>query len=453
VNDPAPAPERQLLELIEDYCNGTIADQDFALLELRLLQDPAARSLYLRYMNLDAALQECGDALIQRWDAGNPPAAPPRRAHPFRIAGVLVLAAAGVLLAVALGVFWLNREREQPAAVASLERINGTVHVTTAAGEVRPVSAGIQVEPGDTVRTEGAQSSVVLVSPGGTRFSLAGTTSLTFSESRRESITVHGGSLFAAVAPQPPGQALVVLTPQARAEVLGTVFSLRATDDETEVSVTEGRIRLTRLSDGQTVEVVSGRRAVSNAEGVLVFEDIPRAPEDWSVDFEHGLPEGWTSGTFINDGLPPGSKGAVRAVRATRREGVFFQVVTASEWNYGLFQVHEGSHLHFTFRMSRPDWLNVILSARTTDGDPPVFTSNYLFDEFPWQRLEPQRWYTLSIPLAQFRRLSAGGSKPFEGEVPFQLLFSSTEPDRGLVIDRMWITRGGPGAVELRPAD
>jgi ferric-dicitrate binding protein FerR (iron transport regulator) len=404
-------------------------------------------------MNLDAALEGHGVPVAQRWDAdhaeADPVALSPR---PFRKAVVL---AAGVVLAMVLGGFWLNRERpeEQLAAVASLERITGTVQVTTAAGEVRSVSAGVEVEPGDTIRTEGAQSSVVLVSPGGTRFSLAGTTSLTFSQVRPQSFTVHGGTLFATVAPQPSGQSLVLLTPQARAEVLGTTFSLMASAQETEVSVTEGRLRLTRLSDGEAVEVASGERAVSNAEGVVVFGDIPRAPEDWSADFEHGLPDGWTSGTFINDGLPPGSKGAVRAVRANRREGVFFQVVTPSEWNYGLFQVHEGSHLRFTFRMSRPDWLNVILSARTADGDPPVFTSNYLFDAFPWERLEPERWYTLSIPLAKFRRLSAGGSKPFQGELPFQMLFSSTEPDRGLVIDRMWVTRGGPGAVELRPAD
>jgi hypothetical protein len=51
--------------------------------------------------------------------------------------------------------------------------------------------------------------------------------------------------------------------------------------------------------------------------------------------------------------------------------------------------------------------------------------------------------------LSEFKK--AGGK---DGEslptrlIPFLVLFSS-DNDRGLVIDRIWVTRGGPGTVEF----
>jgi hypothetical protein len=100
--------------------------------------------------------------------------------------------------------------------------------------------------------------------------------------------------------------------------------------------------------------------------------------------------------------------------------------------------------------MQQPNWINIIVSARTRDGDPPAFASNYLF-EIPWHATEPGKWYTLSVPFSEFKRLS-GGKNALTSEVPFQVLFNSTAPDRGLVLDRVWVTRGGPGVVQQKPA-
>jgi hypothetical protein len=41
---------------------------------------------------------------------------------------------------------------------------------------------------------------------------------------------------------------------------------------------------------------------------------------------------------------------------------------------------------------------------------------------------------------------------PAADEVPYLILFSS-QGDRGLVIDRMWVTRGGPGTTQFRDLD
>jgi hypothetical protein len=59
-------------------------------------------------------------------------------------------------------------------------------------------------------------------------------------------------------------------------------------------------------------------------------------------------------------------------------------------------------------------------------------------------------WRTVTIPLTQFQRKRDGmfrDEPPVVGEVAYSVSISATEPDRGLVIDRIWVTRGGPGEV------
>ena len=111
--------------------------------------------------------------------------------------------------------------------------------------------------------------------------------------------------------------------------------------------------------------------------------------------------------------------------------------------------VHEDSHLHFTYKMQKPGRVNIFVLTRTED-ERPAFSSNYQFDKHQWWSPNAGEWRTVTIPLAKFRRLSPGRA-PIRRVIPFQVLFSSPEGDRGLVIDRMWVTRGGPGVVETKP--
>ncbi len=76
---------------------------------------------------------------------------------------------------------------------------------------------------------------------------------------------LESGSLTADVAKQPQGRAFVLTTPQAEIRVLGTKFTLSVSGDATKLEVSEGRVRLTRLSDGRTVDVPAGQFAVASA--------------------------------------------------------------------------------------------------------------------------------------------------------------------------------------------
>ncbi|MCI0460415.1 MAG: sigma-70 family RNA polymerase sigma factor [Gemmataceae bacterium] len=193
-------------------------------------------------------------------------------------------------------------------------------------------------------------------------------------------------------------------------------------------------------------EVVRPERAAADAQPPIV------PPVVWEEDFENGLPKD-CSGRFVQDGLPRGSRGAAAAVRMDRgTEGVFFQIATPKLWDQGLFAVQNDSHFHFTFKMDRPGWMNVFLIARH-GGHKGQHSGNYLFNDPHFWPRQPGQWRTLSIPFAQFRRAGSGqGPPPSATEVPYMVLFSSLA-DRGLVIDRMWVTRGGPGVVQCQDVD
>jgi hypothetical protein len=98
--------------------------------------------------------------------------------------------------------------------------------------------------------------------------------------------------------------------------------------------------------------------------------------------------------------------------------------------------------------MDRPDWINIFVQARDQD--------NYLFADLAAARPDETwssgkgEWRTVSIPLTEFRQAGSGkGPPPSTKDVVHCVLFSAPE-DRGLVIDRMWMTRGGPGVVQSK---
>lgn len=71
------------------------------------------------------------------------------------------------------------------------------------------------------------------------------------------------GTLAADVPRQPAGRAFVLTTPHSDVRVLGTKFTLAVTADSTRLEVTEGRVRLTRLTDKRSVEVAAGQFALA----------------------------------------------------------------------------------------------------------------------------------------------------------------------------------------------
>lgn len=445
------ANDLRLRDLIAAHCNQIATGDEFTELQQRLAADAAARRFYLRYMNLESALESYGQNASVAWQPRAPqaPAAAGlrRRAKPSLAAAIACAFAAMVALAWFLPA---DRARNQPPAmIATLGQLSGSVVIAGSDGHARSAASGASVIRGDTVRTQRPQSAASIVYSDGTRLTLIGETSITCHGGEHKSITVHSGTLHASVAAQPAGEPMRIVTPTDALEILGTRFIVDARAAATELNVNEGRVRLTRLSDGKSLEVPAGQRVISHAQSELALEDIPPTPDEWSVDFQEGLPPDWGSGKLVMADPPSGDRAGVQAVAVPWKQGGPFEVATAERWTHGLFAVHRDSHLHVTFKMRTPGWFNILILTRTADGDPPGFAGNYIFDHPGWWPAEANRWVTATIPLAAFRPLPPS-AEGFANVVPFQVLFSSPEGDRGLVISQIAVQRGGPQEVVIK---
>ncbi len=262
-------------------------------------------------------------------------------------------------------------------------------------------------------------------------------------------LTVKKGTISASVATQPSGMPMVIKTLQARVDVLGTEFVLSAADRHTDLKVAEGRVKLTRIADGESVVVDEGKRVIAGDSPQLSVQSAVPPPDLWNEDFESGLPDGWQCGRHVAVGLPPGSKGAVKAAG----NGDSYSIVTPHAWMDGLFVVHPDSHLNVIYKMDQPKWINIFFITRTDSPQDPT-TFLHKFGSLP----TPKRhaWYTASIPLSRFQRWTGerfGDDPPGIGELAFAMSWTAPDLDRGLVIDRVWVSRGGPGEVTVEEAE
>ncbi len=121
--------------------------------------------------------------------------------------------------------------------------------------------------PAGTLMIDSPSGSAELRYPDGTLVTVGGESEVTFSQQDvGKLLDVGAGQLTASVSPQPENRPMRIRTATAEVEVLGTVLSVAAASDVTDLSVEEGRVRLRRLSDGESVEVPANHETVATLE-------------------------------------------------------------------------------------------------------------------------------------------------------------------------------------------
>ena len=87
------------------------------------------------------------------------------------------------------------------------------------------------------------------------------------------------------------GKPMLIVTPTSRLEILGTQFNVDAESSSTVVTVNEGRVRVTRLSDESVVEVPANHRVVAAASRQSDFKVTtrPRSVTVWQSRLPSGI--------------------------------------------------------------------------------------------------------------------------------------------------------------------
>ena len=439
-------------ELATRYLDGSLNESDTLLLNETLRAKPGKRELFVDFCIQSQLIRELGDACLE--DASQPNVVPhPDQPEVQTSSRRRLLAGAAVLVAIAATIVFAVIFVPQPSPVlASLSHVQGEVFVGSENGKRDLAATARPIRVGDTIAVEAPDSFAVVKFIDGTELGLNGNSRMLIKSDRE--LQLAEGTLLASVVRQKTDEPLVLFTSHATVHVLGTVFSVAAAPDRTDVSVDEGRVRVTRAADGNNVEVGKGEFAVTGDQRHLIVRDIPQPPNQWSIDFEAGLPASWKQGVPETEGLPTDSLGAARAELVQNDQGDFYQICSTKKWRDGLFAIHDDSHLSFTFKLERPEWFQIFISTRPFDPDlPPTFLYRFRDDRL-WKWGNRGRWLRVKIPLSEFERVPEREGTPPLGEVPFEVLFSSQGEDRGLVIDQLSVSRGGPAEIvieELKP--
>jgi hypothetical protein len=197
---------------------------------------------------------------------------------------------AAVALLIAFYFFILRPVVGEPVLLVG----QGTGVTVERAGRQVAASDKLKFQPNDVLILGGTNAVAITYAPENTHLDLQpGTTLKLLDWTKGKRFDLRQGKLEAAVTRQRPFKPLLVGTPNAEARVLGTKFTLTATTNRTSLVVTEGRVRLTRTSDGAAVKVGAGHYAM-----VVDGTDMKALPQTGSL-----LREIWTGipGSEVND--------------------------------------------------------------------------------------------------------------------------------------------------------
>ena len=195
--------------------------------------------------------------------------AAPARSHPWR----WVAAGAGAALLAATAFLFLRPETPR-------------VRLATMSGDVRiwreqvtmNAHAGFVLQAGDWLLT-GADGAAEIEFPGETTRLKIGAAAefgvVTALPDKQLKLTA--GTLHASVARQSASHPMLIRTPTAKAEVLGTKFAMSATKERTQMTVEEGRVLIARTDDESGVVVETSQSATVTATEPVAVQTTPVA--------------------------------------------------------------------------------------------------------------------------------------------------------------------------------
>lgn len=378
--------EHHVERLLNGLVDETLSEADERLLAELLAADPSVRRRYRHWMELHAALQWDYAAAALPGQRAEPPelkadasgrgSGRPRRIpswQPFLVGSALLL-----LCAAMLAVGWIGaRGTDGTRPTMEIIAVDGSAS-WSGRGDVRThLAVGDQLQDG-LVSLEGDSAVIGLQFQDGTRVTLVGESMLEFSDRGQKSLMLRHGSLSIEARPQPKGRPMMVRTPTAEMEVVGTVFSVSANEKKTCLGVEKGSVLMRRLADGLVVNVPERRVATASLDASVPL--AASTPSAMPSTFTHACD---ATSTLSREGRwLPAESGLPARLRALPR--------IAGRWPDGRPIIHHGVSLRtpdvgfvafspegvvtIRCRTSMRETLRVMLNMRRPEG---TFAGNF----------------------------------------------------------------------------
>jgi hypothetical protein len=289
-------------ELIQLHLDGIASDQEVKKLSEKLESCSETRSLYLKLQQIHAILIDgefeeplTNDSehrvleLISNLEQSN------RILRKRRFVFTLGSIAAAVLVMLGSWSLWSSQDE----TIVEITSIQGAVQWTGDGGNVIEELKEGQALTGGTIETRSIDSVVELRFRDGSTVSISGGSVLTISDDGQKKLYLRSGVLSADVERQ-HARPMIVVTPAARLEILGTRFDVMANPERSKVSVRQGLVRAVRLSDGRSVKVAGGHSAIASTDVQREFlsRRSDQAVHAWKANLEQDRKQG--EGEFVS---------------------------------------------------------------------------------------------------------------------------------------------------------
>ena len=421
--------------LIQRYLDGQLSREELEAFQQRLREDTALRQ-HLR----DIAEQAVAFGDLSRRETDTPVCSPnrpdkraelARQAKPIWLTS-LALSASIAVLAASAWLFFASK----PDAVLTLVESTGTV-----AWSDGTVIASGETLPAGTLETVGEASSALLRFDDGSLITLHGDAELSFSSEHQKVLSLTRGTLSAEVRPQPAGRPMLIRTPSAVAEVVGTAFDLSARSEDTLLKVDEGLVKLKRLADGSEIDVPAHRSAVASLDtgAALDTASTPGPLTAWRFDFTTQTPpRDWRG--YSKNGTMHASPYVAKKMpdgRIVTHHGI--SIRTAMLEQPVRLVATERSVIRYRLRCEQAYTLQLMLLTHKTNGE---FGGNFL-TLLDGSELRPAAdgWCEIEVPLTRFSAISKKHASLSGNILTSVLIFSASADTRLTVSNFELLTR------------
>ncbi|MDP6633962.1 MAG: FecR family protein [Phycisphaerae bacterium] len=388
--------------VIARHLDGIAEPDEVAELSRQLEDDADTRKLYLKMARIHATLA-ADDLTELSSDTGiECEACEDLSGVGGRARRWLAMSGVAAAVAIALVASFLLMRPSAERKIAKITGLSGSLQWTGDGGRVfHDLSVGTELsggtiegmEPGSWFELQFNDRSTVTIS---------GNATLTFSDHGQKKLHLKEGGVSGDVKPQPAGKPMLIYTRSAMLEVLGTQFEVDAELLATTLNVSEGTVRIKRLSDGSMVDVPAKHRVIAAADRKLSPVPVPDSVNRWASQLRLGprATQGkWSPKTDTRDarlraipyttpqgptiytvglGLSHGDKPPV-IVQSGSRLRVRGRVASAHKVYFGVTVTNSGGQFAGRFQTTRPAGefqggrdFEVILEFRDFQLDPSL---------------------------------------------------------------------------------